>query len=215
MTGWARYYDRLAADYDAMTAGDAWNANAGAAALVAPLGLRPSRVLDLGAGTGQTSLMLRRLYPAAELTLVEPSSGMLDVAAGTVPGAELVLDDASGFLARTEGEWDLVVALGLLELLPDMFEVVRLAAARLTPGGHLLVSHEPLLEEGLQSRPVSRVSGGLEVHRWSSAEVERHATSYDLTQVAVERVAAFERDDGEGAAVYELVVWRRGTAEPR
>ena len=207
---WARFYDDLAADYDALTAGDHWSVNDRAAELLAPLALAPDRVLDLGAGTGHTALVLQDLYPTADLTLVEPAQAMLALAGDKVPGARLVHDDAAGFLARTDETWDLVVALGFLELVPDMFEVLRLAAAGLAPGGHLAVSHEPLLEgTTVQARPVSRVRGRLEVHRHGSADVERHASSYGLERVASEQVVAFERSDDEGPAVYELVVWRR------
>ena len=208
-TDWARFYDGLADDYDALTAGAAWTPNDGAAALLAPLGLAPERVLDLGAGTGQTARMLRDLHPDADLTLVEPSEAMLALAEGKVPGARLVVDDAAGFLARTDEAWDLVAALGFLELVPDVFEVLRRAAARLTAGGHLVVSHEPLLDgPTVQARPRSLVGGSLAVHRRRSEDVERHAASYGLERVASEEVVAFERTDGEGPAVYELVVWR-------
>jgi hypothetical protein len=43
-------------------------------------------------------------------------------------------------------------------------------------------------------------------------DVERHASSYGLQRVASEEVAAFERSDDGGLAVYELVVWRRAAA---
>jgi predicted TPR repeat methyltransferase len=210
---WARFYDDLADDYDAMTAGAAWSPNDGAAGLLAPLGLAPARILDLGAGTGQTARMLRDMHPGARLTLVEPSHGMLALAGRKLPGARLVLDDAAGFLSRTDETWDLIAALGFLELVPDMYDVLRLAASRLAPGGHLVVSHEPLLDgPAVQARPRSLVGGSLAVHRRRSEDVERHAASYGLERVVSEEVAAFERTDGEGPAVYELVVWRRAAA---
>jgi predicted TPR repeat methyltransferase len=207
---WAGFYDRLAPEYDAMTADSAWSVNRAAADLLAPLGLEPARVLDLAAGTGQTALMLRDHYPEAALTLVDPSAGMIEQARAKVPGASLVVDDAAGFLARTDETWDLVAGLGFLELVPDVFEVLRLAATRLAPGGHLVASHEPLLDDGsVQARPVSRVGGGLEVHRRTSDEVERHAASYGLVRVVSRLHASFLRTDGDGRATYELVVWRR------
>ena len=204
--GWADFYDALAHDYDEVTASDAWRMNDDAARILGPLGLAPSRVLDLGAGTGQTSTMLRALYGPVDLTLVDPSARMLDVA-GQKSLGRLVVGDAVGFLDSTAERWDLVVALGLLELMSDVSELLRLAASRLTPGGHLLVSHEPLLDAGVQARSVSRIGGGLEVHRRSSAELERTATAYGLVRVASEAIAAFERTDGDGPAVQELVVW--------
>ena len=206
--GWAQVYDALAPAYDEMTTGNGWSANQRARDLLAPLGLTPARVLDLGAGTGQTALVLRELFPAAALTLVDPSPGMLARAGDKVPGAEVVAADAESFLRARGGEWDLVTAIGFLELLPDLFEVLRLAAGRLAPGAHLAVSHEPLLDDGsVQASPVSVVSGDHRVRRHPSEEVERRAASYGLQRVASDVCVAFERSD-DGPAVYEIVVWR-------
>jgi predicted TPR repeat methyltransferase len=205
---WARFYDDLADDYDAMTAGAAWSPNDGAAGLLAPLGLTPARILDLGAGTGQTARMLRDMHPGARLTLVEPSHGMLALAGRKLPGARVVLDDAAGFLSRTDETWDLIAALGFLELVPDLVELLRLAAGRLAPGGHLVVSHEPLLDDGsVQASPVSVVGGEHRVRRHRREEVERRAASYGLRRIASHEGFAFERSD-DGPTVYELVVWR-------
>ena len=207
MTGdWAGFYDSLAADYDDATASDGWRVNDDAARLLRPLALSPTRVLDLGAGTGQTSTMLRELYGPVDLTLVDPSARMLEVAGEKALG-DLVVDDADGFLRRTTERWDLVVALGFLELMPDVSDLLRLAASRLTPDGHLLVSHEPLLDTGVQASFVSRTRGGLEVHRRSSAELERTAAAYGLVRAAAVEIPAFERTDGDGHAVQEIVVW--------
>lgn len=207
MTGdWAGFYDSLAADYDDATATDGWRMNDDAARLLGSLDLSPTRVLDLGAGTGQTSTMLRELYGPVDLTLVDPSERMLEVARAKALG-DLVVDDAVGFLRRTTERWDLVVAVGFLELMPDVSGLLRLAASRLTSGGHLLVSHEPLLDTGVQASPVSRIRGGLAVHRRSSAELERTAAAYGLVRATAEEIPAFERTDGDGPALQEIVVW--------
>ena len=153
-------------------------------------------------------MVLRELFPAAALTLVDPSPGMLALARGKVPDAEVVAADAESFLRARDGEWDLVTAIGFLELLPDLFEVLRLVAARLAPGAHLVVSHEPLLDDGsVQATPVSVVGGDHRVRRHPSEEVERRAASYGLQRVASDVGVAFERSD-DGPAVYEIVVWR-------
>jgi predicted TPR repeat methyltransferase len=205
---WAQVYDALAPTYDEMTSGNGWSANRRARDLLAPLGLAPARVLDLGAGTGQTAVVLHELFPAAALTLVDPSSAMLARARGKVPVAEVVAADAASFLRGDDREWDLVAAIGFLELVPDLFELLRLAAGRLAPGGHLVVSHEPLLDDGsVQASPVSVVGGEHRVRRHRREEVERRAASYGLRRIASHEGFAFERSD-DGPAVYEVVVWR-------
>jgi predicted TPR repeat methyltransferase len=206
--GWAQVYDALAPTYDEMTAGNGWSANQRARDLLAPLGLAPARVLDLGAGTGQTATVLHELFPAAALTLVDPSPAMLELARYRVPDAEVVATDAESFLRARDDRWDLVVAIGFLELLPDLFEVLRLVAGRLAPDAHLAVSHEPLLDDGsVQASPVSVVGGEHRVRRHPSEEVERRAASYGLERVSSDVGVAFERSD-DGPAVYEVVVWR-------
>ena len=206
--GWAQVYDALAPTYDEMTTGIGWSANQRARGLLAPLGLAPARVLDLGAGTGQTAAVLHELFPAAALTLVDPSPGMLELARDKVPDAAIVAADAESFLRAHDGQWDLVTAIGFLELLPDLFEVLRLVAGHLAPGAHLVVSHEPLLDDGsVQASPVSVVGGDHRVRRHPSEEVERRAASYGLQRVAADVGVAFERTD-DGPAVYEIVVWR-------
>ena len=202
-------FDAAASDYDADTSGGTWLPNEHLAGLLAPLGLAPASLLDLGAGTGQTTEALLRLYPDAVPTLVDPSPGMLAVARRKLPGAEVVEADAATYLRSTTRSWDLVAAIGCLELVPDLLEVLRLAALRLGPDGHLAVSYEPLRASGVQSRPVSRLDRGRTVQRHAAAEVERRARSFGLERVASTEAVAFERGDGDGPAVYELVVWRR------
>lgn len=172
--GWAQVYDALAPTYDEMTAGVGWAANHRTRDLLAPLGLAPRRVVDLGAGTGQTAVVLQQLFPEAALTLVDPSAGMLELARDKVPGAKRVLADAQSFLRDVDDVWDLVTAIGFLELVPDLFEVLRHAASRLCPGGHLVASHEPLLDDGsVQASPVSVVGGSQLVRRYRREELER------------------------------------------
>lgn len=207
---WGDAFDAAAPDYDTYATGDGWPPNERAAELLAPLGLAPARILDLGAGTGLTSSVLLGLLGDADLTLVDPSPGMLGVARAKLPGATFVVADAAAFLAAAEEQWDLVAGIGCLELVPDQFEVLRLAAERLTPGGHLVVSHEPLLASGVQSRPVSHLPGGRTVRRHTVEEVERRAASYGLERLASRVDPTFARGDVDEDVVYELVVWAKG-----
>ena len=213
--GWAAVYDELAPSYDEMTGDQGWWANEQAARVLAPLALGPRRALDLGAGTGQTSQMLQRLYPGVELTLVDPSSEMIALASEKLPRAEVAVEDAADFLRTSGARWDLIVAIGLLELVPDQFELLSLAASRLVPGGHLVVTHEPRLTgDSLQSRPTSVVAGGLLVQRHSSEDVEQHAASHGLARIVSHDFVAFQRGGGGGIdAVYELVVWRAARSD--
>lgn len=208
--GWPAAFDAIASGYDEHSRSQGWRANQTAAELLEPLGLHPDRVLDLGAGTGQTTEALARLFPGAAFTLVDPSRGMVDVARAKLPDATVVLSDAADFLRSARESWDVVAAIGCLELVPDLFEVLRLAASRVVPGGHLVVSHEPLEGTSVQGRPSSSLSDGRVVQRHSREEVERRAASYGLVRIADRDLAAFERGDTGEDVVYEFVLWSVG-----
>ena len=69
------------------------------------------RTLDLGAGTGSTSLAVLRARPSARLVLVDENPGMLAVAEDALPAANVervVVADLSDPLP--EGPFDLVVS---------------------------------------------------------------------------------------------------------
>jgi predicted TPR repeat methyltransferase len=208
--GWTGFYDWLAPDYDEWAGRVGWCVNEAAAALLEPLALEPRRVLDLGAGTGLTARMLGALYPTAHLTLVDVSSVMIEQARRAHPWAEHVVADAADFLRGTPGEWDLIVVVGVLELVPDLFEVLELAASHLAPGGRLLASHEPILPgPTVQATGVSVVRGGYCVRRFERDEVARRAATYGLRQLAATDVVAFHREGDGSDAVDELIVWTR------
>lgn len=221
MNGWAAHFDDLAASYDEHTR-VGWHPNDRLGELLAGLGLTPGSVLDLGAGTGQTARMLVGLYPRARLTLVEPSSGMADLARAKIPDAAVVVADAAEHLARVEDRHDLVTAVGCLELVPDLFEVLRLATSRLTPGGHLAVTHEPLIA-GSTGQSVPRqvmARGARVVTRHSREAVAAGAAALGLERVASRDFTAYRRGDTHDAVIYEAVIWRSAvqrlgvTAEP-
>jgi tRNA (cmo5U34)-methyltransferase len=74
-------------------------------------GAGPLRTLDLGAGTGSTSLAVLRARPAARLVLVDENPGMLAVARDVLPATNVedaIVADLSDPLP--EGPFDLVVS---------------------------------------------------------------------------------------------------------
>lgn len=97
----------------------------------------PGRVLDLGAGTGLLSALVRRAHPEAELTLVDGAAAMLD-GARTRLGDErthYVLGDLAHELPA--GPWDAVVSALAIHHLEDPAKrrlFARVHAA-LIPGG--------------------------------------------------------------------------------
>jgi tRNA (cmo5U34)-methyltransferase len=101
------------------------------------------RTLDLGAGTGSTSLAVLRAYPAAQLVLVDENPGMLAVAEDALPVANVervVVADLSDPLP--EGPFDLVVsALAIHHLDGPAKQALFLGVhARLRAGGRFVMA---------------------------------------------------------------------------
>jgi ubiquinone/menaquinone biosynthesis C-methylase UbiE len=97
----------------------------------------PSRVLDLGTGTGVVAKALAERYPEAEVVGIDLSPGMIDQARRQLPSVlagrvRFEIGDASA-LEYPDGEFDLVV---LSNMIPFFAELARITA----PGGTLVLS---------------------------------------------------------------------------
>jgi len=98
------------------------------------------RILDLGVGTGETSVRVRDVHPGAELVGVDVNDAMLAAARSRLPDADLRVGRLEDPLP--EGPFDLVVtALAVHHLdaagKADLFARV---AARLRPGGRFVIA---------------------------------------------------------------------------
>lgn len=98
------------------------------------------RILDLGVGTGETSVRVRDVHPGAELVGIDVNDAMLAAARLRLPVADLRVARLEDPLP--EGPFDLVVtALAVHHLdgagKADLFARV---AARLRPGGRFVIA---------------------------------------------------------------------------
>ena len=96
----------------------------------------PARVLDLGCGSGLSTLELRRAFPETEIVGVDLSPDMLAASARRLPDISFVEGDAANF--DTSG-FDLVFANALFHWVPDHLGVLARIAAALPEGGCLAV----------------------------------------------------------------------------
>ena len=94
----------------------------------------PARVLDLGCGSGLSTLELRRAYPQAEIVGVDLSPDMLAAAARRLPDASFIEGDAARFDTRG---FDLVFANAVFHWIPGHLAVLAHIAAALPSGGCL------------------------------------------------------------------------------
>lgn len=103
--------------------------------LIARIPVRaPRRILDLGCGSGLSTLALSQAFPKAEIVGVDLSPHMLKAAAKRLPGATFRQGDAGKFDSRG---FDLVFANALLQWVPNHLGVIARLAAALPEGGAL------------------------------------------------------------------------------
>jgi ubiquinone/menaquinone biosynthesis C-methylase UbiE len=138
-----RLYDIAAGRYDQIKDFDpAWEARfVGEPIASAIERLAGARVLDAGAGTGRVARALLPLT-GSDLRLVctEPSRGMLRLGRRNAPRALWVRGRADP-LPFTDGAFDVVVSLELIEFTPRPSDTLRELVRVLRPGGSLLVTN--------------------------------------------------------------------------
>jgi tRNA (cmo5U34)-methyltransferase len=133
-------FDNIAAEYDAQRKYviPEMDEYYGAAVWAAESPEKNPAILDIGAGTGLLSALILQKFPGADLTLLDISDKMLDVARGRFAGrknVEYLVKDYS----RTdlEGSYDIVCsALSIHHLAPDdKRNLFHRIFAALKPGG--------------------------------------------------------------------------------
>jgi len=103
----------------------------------------PRRVLDIGCGPGNSTQVLRRRWPGAEITGLDSSEAMLGQARdrypeAKYPGIQWVRADATGDLSHL-GLFDIVFSNAAIQWMPDHGRLLPGFFALLAPGGVLAV----------------------------------------------------------------------------
>ena len=129
-----RQFDRIAPVWDEMRSAEAF---APLDAALDSLDTAPSRVLDLGTGTGRAAFLLARRYPQAEVVGVDLAPAMLAEARKLTPpelADRVRFEEADAeHLAYPDGSFDLV---SLANMIPFFPELARISA----PGGAVVFS---------------------------------------------------------------------------
>jgi len=107
--------------------------------------------LDAGCGTGLCGPLLRPL--ARTLTGVDLSSRMLEGAAARDVYDTLACEELAGFLRRSPGGFDLMVAADVMIYFGDLAPIFDAAAGAIRTGGLLAFSTETGVEAGYRLKP--------------------------------------------------------------
>ena len=78
----------------------------------------PKRVLDIGCGPGNSTIMLKEHFPGAEIIGIDNSPNMIGKAQETYPGITWVLKDVNEDISEL-GRFDVVFSNSVLHWLPD------------------------------------------------------------------------------------------------
>lgn len=97
--------------------------------------LNPSMVADLGCGPGNSTAVLKSVFPKAEITGFDSSPAMIKKAAAEHPDLKFNLCDVKDL----NGEFDLLFSNACLQWVPDHENLILNLISHLTAGGVLAV----------------------------------------------------------------------------
>ncbi len=98
----------------------------------------PKRVVDLGCGPGNATIMLRERWPDCELTGLDNDPEMLAKARSDYPGEQWIEGDIAAWAGNRAGDgFDLVFTNAALQWLPNHATLFPKMMGAVTPGGVL------------------------------------------------------------------------------
>lgn len=128
----------------------------------------PRRVVDVGCGPGNSTELLVRRWPEAEVTGFDTSPAMLETARGRVPTARFFAADAATWVADEPA--DVIFSNAVLQWVADPLAALSHLADQLADGGVLAVqmpdnlrepSHRLMAETAAASPQAARLAGAM------------------------------------------------------
>lgn len=177
----------------------------------------PRQIVDLGCGTGSSTAILKRRWPASEVTGVDSSVEMLEAARTSDPSVEWVHDDLESW--RPDRSFDLVFSNAALQWLPDHQEVIPRLWEWVAPGGAL--AFQVPASGGARERWLEALRATMAEDEWRGRlhgdppedSVLSLKEYYDLLSRSARRIEAWDTEYchvlNEPTAVVE---WTKGTA---
>lgn len=127
----------------------------------------PQRILEVGCGTGRNLQSLRRMFPHAEITGVDLSGDMLEIAKRKTSNVKLIRQPYDSAIA---GTFDLVLFSYALSMFnPGWEQALQAAKLDLSPGGMLAVVDFSHTQFGVFRRWMGVNHVRMEGHLWPEA----------------------------------------------
>ncbi len=118
--------------------------------------LRPSRILEIAAGTGILTRALTRALPDATIVATDLNPAMLEFASQHVSSKQVTFERADALaLSCADASFDLVVCQFGIMFFPDRIKANREARRVLRPGGHYVF----IAFDRIALNPVPRAAG--------------------------------------------------------
>lgn len=95
----------------------------------------PRRIIDLGCGPGNSAAVLLERWPKSEVTGLDSSSSMIDVARREQPDRRWVAGDITEWASTEKSQFDLVFSNAALQWVPDHAALYPRLVQRVAPGG--------------------------------------------------------------------------------
>lgn len=127
----------------------------------------PQRILEVGCGTGRNLQSLRRMFPHADITGVEPSEDMLKIARRKVDNVKLIQQPYDAPLSRN---YDLILFSYALSMFnPGWEKAIEAAKQDLSPGGMLAIVDFSHTRSNVFRRWMGVNHVRMEGHLWSES----------------------------------------------
>ncbi|MCI5795409.1 MAG: methyltransferase domain-containing protein [Ruminococcus sp.] len=172
-------------------------------------------VLDIGCGIGNSTAVLAKKFPCAEITGVDNSEDMLETARKENPGIEFIKLDAENEIGNIKNRYDIVFSNACIQWIPNHRKLLKELFSLLHNGGTLAVQIPQ------QSKhPVHNIMKSLsESEKWNSKlHVERMYNNlseneyYDVLSELTDNFRIWETTYFHSMPSYESIIeWYKGT----
>jgi trans-aconitate 2-methyltransferase len=176
----------------------------------------PRRVIDLGCGPGNSTEVLSRRWPTADLTGLDSSAAMLDAARTSFPQWRWVQGDIATWAAPAHDRFDVIFANASLQWVPDHRTALRRLVGQVADAGALAIQMPANIDAPPHRLMRELAASAAWRERFSRMPREWHAQPpefyYDVLAPHTSRVDVWRTDYFHVLdSVDDIVEWYRGT----